>query len=227
MPVSNIAHRVVPRGLVGAYSTIFPTIETALSEGGVWRTGLAHGLDWTDPRVDANGARCTQSGASPPPYNDSVACLVGAFGATQDATMTVRTVNQDSASFCELEILLRFKITAHVARGYEILYDVARNYSDVVRWQGALNDFTPIIHQTGLPTLATGDRIRATVSGTNPVTFNVYRNGTLLYSVQDDGTFGGTPYTDGNPGVGMFFEQGAGAGAVTDYSITRFDVTTS
>jgi hypothetical protein len=206
-------------GLLNNYSTSFTTIETVLTEGGVWKTGLRDGLDWTDPRVDANGVRSTQSGSPPPPYNDSVAVLIGTFGATQDASATVRTTNQQGGSvFEEFEILLRWSISANVSRGYEVLFSVSKLYCEIVRWNGALNNFTSLAQNSNLPVLTTGDIVRGTISGS---TITAYHNGSQILQTTD------STWATGNPGIGIYFNTDGSGGAVTDYSMTYYEVTTS
>ena len=49
--------------------------------------------------------------------------------------------------FEEVEILLRFSIGSHVARGYEINFrsmNSSESYTQIVRWNGALGSFTEL-----------------------------------------------------------------------------------
>lgn len=207
-------------GVAWNYSTDFPTVESVLSEGGIWRTGLQHGLDWTDPRVGANGVHGTQTGpyTIPEKYNDSIACLVGTFGPTQDAQGIVRTTNQQAGQvFEEVELLLRFSISANSARGYEVLFAVSKQYVDIVRWNGPFGNFTSLASGS-IPTMSTGDIVRATISGS---TITAYRNGEQVLQATD------STWTDGNPGIGLFFETDGSGGANTDYGLTHYQVETS
>jgi hypothetical protein len=161
-----------------SYSTAFSFSQNPVSEGGNWINGLATGLQWADILVEGNGARGTQSGATPPPYDDSLAVLTGTWGADQQAQATVRTVNQPAGNvFEEVEILLRFKISANSARGYEINFSTSRHYAQVVRWNGPLNSFT-LLDSRSISTLNTDDIVKATIAGTSPPTISVYINGT-------------------------------------------------
>src|SRR5690349_20613457 len=103
------------------YTTTFPRRENPISEGSVWINGRAMGLDWSDVETTPGLAYGKQPGIMSPPYSDSIAILAGSWGPDQTVSATVHTVNQQGASvYEEVEILLRFQITAKSARGYEV-----------------------------------------------------------------------------------------------------------
>ncbi len=207
---------------IRVYSTNFPRTENPISEGGAWINGLTDGLDWGDVQTTSGLAfGTTISGA--PPYNDSSAVLTGPWGADQTAQATVHTVNQTSSVAEEVELRLRTNITAHSITGYEFDYRATADgsqYIAIVRWNGALNDFT-FVPGTNLnpwitpcpPTgcgLHNGDTILATAIGN---TLSLYVNGVLV----DQGT--DNTYTGGNPGIGMFQEFGT-TNNLADYGFT-------
>ena len=196
----------------GDYSTTFPLTENPISEGGVWTNGLAVGLDWTNVRTTPGLVFGTQTGAGG--YNDSLAVLQGTWSPDQSASATVHTVNQQSGNvFEEVELLLRFKITPHTARGYEMNYSCrqdGRQYVQIVRWNGALGDWTLLDARSG-PGLKNGDQVKATIVGS---TITTYINNVAIFSVTD------TTFTDGNPGLGFFLQGASGLNA--DYGFTSY-----
>lgn len=200
------------------YTTSFPLTENPISEGGTWTNGGAVGLDWKNVRTTPGLAFGTQTGATN--FNDSIAVRTGAWTADQSATATVHTVNQQAANsniFEEVEILLRFTITAHSARGYEFNYACRQDgtqYVQLVRWNGALGSFTQLEGRTG-PGLRNGDQIKATAIGQ---TLTTYINNVAIFSVNDSAV------TSGNPGIG-FYLQGGTSALNGDYGLTNFSAT--
>jgi len=196
------------------YTTAFPLTENPISESGNWTNGKAVGLDWSNVRTTPGLAFGTQSGPAGPPYNDSLAVLQGTWLADQMATATVHTVNQKSGSvYEEVELLLRFNITPHTARGYEFNFSCRHDgsqYAEVVRWNGALNDWTILKETTG-PGLKDGDQVKATAVG-NKLT--LYINNVAVVSVND------STFPTGNPGMGFYLQGMTGVNA--DYGFTSY-----
>jgi hypothetical protein len=205
----------VTLGAVTPYTTSFPLTENPISEGGLWTNGAAVGLDWSNIRTTPGFAFGTQPG--PNGFNDSIAILKGTWSPDQSATATVRTVNQQTGGiYEEVEILLRFTVTAHSARGYEVNFRCAHDgsqYTEIVRWNGPLGNFTPINSISG-PGLNNGDRVKASIVGN---TITSYVNDVAIFSVTD------STITSGNPGMG-FYLQGA-TGLAGDYGFTSFTAT--
>jgi hypothetical protein len=210
--VSLVLGVVVIVGAAG-YSTTFPLTENPISESAQWTAGGAVGLDWSNVRTTPGLAFGTQTGSTN--FNDSLAVLKGTWSADQSATATVRTVNQKTGSiFEEVEILLRFTITAHSATGYEFNYSCRNDgsqYVQIVRWNGAFNNWTLLDARTG-PGLNNGDRIKATISGS---TLTTYVNNVAIFSVNDSGI------TSGNPGIGLYLQGGTSA-LNPDFGLTSF-----
>jgi hypothetical protein len=200
---------VLPVGVL--YTTLFPLTENPISEAGNWITGKAVGLDWSDVATASGRAFGTQSGTAN--LDDAIAIVQGAWGPDQSATATVFSVNPNDVATQEVELLLRFSITAHNAHGYEINFRAPTGgYIEVARWNGPLSDFTLLKSVGG--TLANGDVVKATAIG-NVIT--VYKNGVQVLQVTD-----GT-WATGSPGIG-FFRRNNGA-ANTDFGFTRFTAT--
>jgi hypothetical protein len=197
----------------GAYSTSFPLTENPISESGNWINGKAVGLDWSDVQTTPGLAFGTQTGLTN--FNDSIAVLTGTWTADQSATATVHTVNQQTGSiFEEVELLLRFTVTAHSAQGYEFNYSCRHDgtqYLQIVRWNGALGAFTLLDARTG-PGLQNGDRVKATIVGS---TLTTYINNVAIFSVTDTG------FASGNPGIGYYLQGGSSA-MTADYGLTSY-----
>jgi hypothetical protein len=176
------------------YSTSFALTENPISEGGKWVNGKADGLSWNNIAT-ANGLSvATHRMLTAPPYDDCIAHLSKSFmtfGNDQYAQGTVHRVAGYQLGH-EIELLLRFQITANNARGYEIYWSTNTGLY-IVRWNGALNSFTPLY--TVSPGLANdGDVVRAEASGS---TITVKINGRVVLSGSDN------TWTNGQPGIGL------------------------
>lgn len=185
-----------------SYTTAFPLAESPISEGGRWINGGTVGLDWTNVSTTPGLAIGHQVGAS---YTDATALLTGAWNPDQQATGTVYASGTlDEACYSEVELRLRSAVTAHNSRGYEISFKVSPTssaYLIIVRWNGALGDFTFLFNSSGAQYgVKQGDVVTATVVG-NVIT--AYKNGVQLAQVTD------ATYTDGSPGMGFNLENGA------------------
>jgi len=186
-----------------SYSTTFSLSENPINEGGKWTNGKTVGLDWNDVKTSSGNAYASVLSGGASRYNDSIAHLSTSFAAytpNQYAQGTVFRVAGYSSSH-EVELLLHFKITAHSARGYEVLWG-ATGYLAIVRWNGPLGNYTPL-YDPGLPGIgppADGDVLRAEMTGN---VIKVYKNGALV-ATTSDGT-----WTDGQPGMGFWPVDGA------------------
>lgn len=196
------------------YSTSFPLTENPISLGSIWVNGKTDGVDWQDVRTTPAKAFGTQSGSSSIIYDDSIAVLKGTFGADQEASAKVFSTDAGGAWNAEVEILLRFSITSHLAKGYEINYSCNANqtYCTIVRWNGAIGGFTTL--QTQFPgTLHANDIVRGTVIGN---TITGYINGVSVITATD------STYTTGNPGLGFYLKNTGGSGDSTAFGFVWY-----
>lgn len=208
---------------LSSYSTSFPLTENPISESGKWVTGLANGLDWTDPQTSPAEAFGTQPLATPPPFNDSI----GHLNATTFAGIGVRQwcqgtmVNNSASGSIECELLLMFSISSHSASGYEIDIINSGSLIHIVKWNGALNSFTDLTPSgiSGGGAFTTGTILYAQIDQSGNI--SVYRGGSpggggsLLGSVTD------TTYANISgrmPGMGFFRETGASASNTLGFS---------
>lgn len=193
------------------YTASFGVAENPISDGGNWISGGAAGLDWSDVATIPRLAYGLQSGFNG--YDDATAVLTGNWGPDQTAQATVHTVNQNGNIFEEVELRLRTSISPHSITGYEINFRCTADgsqYVQVVRWNGALGDFTELNGIVG-PGLNDGDIIKATIAGD---VITAYINNVAVLQTTDD------TFTSGTPGMG-FFLQGA-SGVNLDYGFTSF-----
>lgn len=199
--------------VAGTYTTSFRLTENPVSEGGNWINGKTVGLDWTNARTTPGLAFGTQTGSNG--YDDSIAVLAGTWLPNQQARAVVHSVNQDGGSYEEVELLLRFSISAHSAKGYEINFRCLKSgsaYSEIVRWNGPLGNYTYLSQKGGSQYgVADGDVVRATITGN---TIRVYVNGVEVNTATD------STYSTGSPGMGFFLQ---GTAATSDYGFSSFE----
>jgi len=175
------------------YTTNFDQTENPISEGGRWTNGRAVGLDWNDMQT-ASGNACGTA-FSPSNYDDNIACLSG-FGANHYIEGVIhRASGYNPSQVHEIQLLLRFEIAAHNARGYEIII-YSKGGNKIIRWNGSHGDFTVLpASGDGSGTPASGDVIRVEASGSSII---VRKNGRQVLSAAD------TAWKDGNPGIAAF-----------------------
>jgi len=196
------------------YSTSFPLTENPISEGGAWTTGGRVGVDWQDVRTERGLAFGVAASSG---YNDCIACLTRLRSARHFVRATVRKrPRYRPPSTHEVELLVGFTISEHVARGYEINFGYGID-AQVVRWNGPVSDFTPngsddwvdVGTGVGYPTgLADGDVIAATYDASSgAVLIRLHLNGRPVFSVKDTGP---RAIRTGAPGMGFFARDGPG-----------------
>lgn len=198
-----------------SYSTSFPANETPISEGGAW---VHNGTSWF--KIDTSGGLAFGTQPGDGSFTDSYAYLKN-FPANQKGTATVfKSASIDTTNTHEWEILLRWADTTSTARGYECNLAFNGAYSQIVRWNGALGDFTQLSDTGNLGhTINTGDIFEAQIVG-NLITTRL--NGTVLqtFDVTTGAGATGSVWNTGNPGMG--FWRGSGAGFDQDHGFTHY-----
>jgi hypothetical protein len=142
--------------------------------------------------------------------------LSGSWGQDQTVQATVYAANQpdSDSAFEEVELRLRTTIAADEITGYEINFSTTSDpYIQIVRWDGALDDFTYLSGVNG-PGLQNGDVVSAAIRH-NLIT--VYVNGVQVLQARD------RTYTSGSPGMGFFF--GGTEAANSDFGFTNYSAT--
>jgi len=196
------------------YRTNFAVTENPVFEGGKWTNGRTDGLDWFNVATQPGLAYGTQLGVGG--FDDSTAILTGNWGPDQTVQATVHSINQspNDSVVEEVELRLRSTIAPHRITGYEINFRCSKtgnSYTEIVRWNGPLGDFTYLDHKGGSAYgVADGDVVKATLTGNKIV---VYVNGVQV-SQATDGTF-----VTGNPGIGFGL---SGVVTPTDFGFSNF-----
>jgi hypothetical protein len=154
-------------------------------------------------------------------YDDSYALLSG-FGPDQQAQAVVfRSPSLvTTGTTHEIELLLRFADDTNSVRGYECLFNYGGGI-EIVRWNGALGDFTSLPITGGAGNLGrdlvSGDVVRATIVGN---VISAYVNGVLRAQATD------STFATGQPGIG-FFTRPAGVSDNPNFGMTSYSVTSN
>ena len=201
---AGLGRPVAVGGISGLYSTTFTATEDPISEGAIWTNGGAVGLDWNNVKT-ANGRAYGSVNVSG--YDDDIAHLKTSyidFNADQyvEATVYREVGYAPSTAKHEIELLVRFQITANNARGYEILWGGGGGVNGecyIVRWNGVVTSYTAMAGGNFDP-LVDGDVCRVEISG-NTITVKVNGSTILTDQIND---FGGDVWTDGQPGIGFW-----------------------
>jgi hypothetical protein len=208
----SISVTTLPQSDSQTYATTFPVAESPISEGGRWINGKTVGFDWSDVLTTPGLAFGTQTGSDG--FDDSIAMLQGNWGPDQSAMATVQTgKQQDSSVIKEVEILLRWAISAHSATGYEIDFSTTGQYVQIVRWDGPLGNFTYLESRPLPKRLRDGDVVKATIVGQ---IITAFVNDVPVAEASD------STYAGGSPGMG-FYLQGTDASA--DFGFTSYVAT--
>lgn len=187
------------------YTTTFPATENPIDQGSKWTNGDAVGLDWCNVRTTGGTpglAYGTQDGNGY--YDDSIAILSDAFAADQMAYATVYK-NSPGGTEAEVEILLRFNISANSTTGYECQFSLGTEKRlQIVEWLGPYGaehtGWEVRAATTGANVINDGDVVKGIIVGTLVV---MYVNGVevLRYASASN-------IASGHPGIG-FYQAGA------------------
>ncbi len=215
-----------------AYSTTFDTTENPLSQSSAWLNGLRDGRDWSDMQSSGGIACGTQTGPVAPPYDDSIALWTPPNGVPwTDMQIEAQVVIPDRSGWTgnhEVELLLRGSMASGVSTFYECEFSVnaGTTYQGIVRWNGALSNFTPLTDNQGSYSISDGDWIKATIIGT---VIRMYKGATRSSYVELTGspydTVSDTPkYASGFPGIGHWRNDGETV-SLTSYGLTSWSAT--
>lgn len=197
------------------YSTLFPGTENPISEGANWTNGAAEGIDWKNCQTTPGRAFGTQVSGDTG-FDDSTAILKGAWNPNQKATGTVFIDPNSDTGNQEVEFRFRTKISAHLITGYEVTFSCRpppNAYVQIVRWNGALSDFTYVNNSDTVHFVQNGDVITAAMIGN---VISVYINGSLIITGTD------STYTSGSIGMGFYLDHVVNP---AHYGLTSFSAT--
>jgi len=195
-----------------SFSSLFTGSENPLSESGAWQKNGSN--SWQVVKKLSGNAvpSSVNAGGAPsgPPFDDNYVYL--SSGTFSSSNYEIKAeVYKGTATSGECELLFCIADTTTTARGYECLCNIGGGV-DIVRWEGALNSFTPLSRDGGggytdPNGLSDGDWLRATKIN-NTFTFYYSRAATPttwnLIGATTNSTF-----TDGQPGIG-FFQRDSG-----------------
>jgi hypothetical protein len=224
---------------VRSYSTRFEHDEDPISEGGMWINGQTDGIDWIDCMTQNGGEVCGKvsrmtvaerraeqvhdeagddDSGTAGDYDDPTAVLSGEWGRNQYGKATVFCRNPTDKYFQEVEIRLRSSITPHSCTGYEVFWRALKTdegYAEIVRWNGAIGDFTSLARKVGTEFgVKDGDIVEASIEG---YLIRGFINGVEVITATDD------VFSEGAPGVGFnFFVSNTNV----DHGFTSFEVDT-
>jgi hypothetical protein len=195
-----------------AYSTTFPLTENPISEAGNWIGGQSAGGNlWGNVQTNRNMAFGV---SEPTEFGDPTAILAGTWSAAQSVTGIVKVNTLPTACCHEIELRLRTSVTRSSITGYEAYCSVVPSapYCHIARWNGPNGSYCNIESSTPNIHAVNGDVLMATVTGTNPTTIMMYKNGTQILQATDTGQNcnpGGRagPFTSGSPGIGFYDNQ--------------------
>lgn len=182
-----------PLALPVSFVADFSATENPINQGGKWLNGGATGLDWTNCQTAGGLLGATSIELAPPPYNDSIAIVNPAFQGFNARQYVQGTIHRASGYTFghEASLLIRFAISANVARGYEIYWSTNGGIN-LILWSGPINGFTPLA--TATPGLAAnGDVVRVEADGSQIVV--KINNSTVI-------TWTDSTWATGQPGVG-------------------------
>lgn len=212
-PASSIrTAAAAPSPGAASYVTTFDTTELPISERGAWTN---NGLDWTGVRAARGMAFGTQSFDSPN-ADDSIAVLSG-FPADQSVSAVIHLDPSLAGNTHEVELLLRFAISAHSATGYECNLSFDGAYSQIVSWNGPLNEFTMLSDSEPRPGLQVreGSVFSAKIVA-NVIT--VFLDGVPINGYTDSAAAGSARWSHGNPGIGFWHGDDDGLYGFTSFA---------
>lgn len=194
------------------YSTTFQLVENPISENGKWVGGQSAGGGlWGNVQTAGNMAFGV---SEPTQFGDPTAILTGTWGPSQMATGTVRIETAPTGCCHEVELRLRVTISPNSITGYEAYCSVVPGtpYCHIARWNGPNGSYCNIESSTPTIYAVNGDVLMAMVTGSNPTTITMYKNGTQILQAIDTGQTcspGGPagPFTSGSPGIGFYDDQ--------------------
>ena len=192
----------------GTYSSKFPKSENPISEANNWINGAVGGASlWGSVRTMPGLAFGVNE---PTRFGDPTAILTGVWGPDQTVEGIVHVGAVPPKCCHEVELRLRTTITSGSITGYEAYCSVVPKmaYCNIARWNGPNGSYWNIAEVKGIY-VGDGDSLLATVTGSNPATVTLFKNGLQIAQAIDTGAAGGGfgafgPWTSGGPGIGFY-----------------------
>jgi hypothetical protein len=143
--------------------------------------------------------------------------MTGTWGPDQTVQAVVYNQTTNTSAVMEVEIRLRSTMTAHNSTGYEVYWSVQQTnpYLTIARWNGPFGSYENLVSATQGVAIHTGDVVKASIVGT---VITAWINGVQV--LQYDTAGDSLKFSTGNPGIGMYLQNGSGVNA--DYGFTSF-----
>jgi hypothetical protein len=164
-------------GIAIKYSTTIPFKEAPISEGSAWTNGHQVGLSWADVATYSGKAWGKEGMQTQAGYSDATAVLKGVWNSSQGVAAKVFVTSGAPGAgypcYPEVELRLHTGIAPYSIKGYEVNFAVgatSKAYSMIVRWNGALGNFTVL--KTGYGSsygVKNGDTVSATYTFTTRI----------------------------------------------------------
>lgn len=198
------------------FITNFPAAEVPISQGGIWTLGGTDGLDWQDVDThigEAYGHYFAGGTFYGGEFDDPIAHLKTSyrtFANNQFAQGTAHVTGGYTPNTShEIELLLRFAITAHNARGYETLWQ-HDGFLVFVCWNGpradpsnSNNGYTQLGSPVNIGVAVHGDVLKVQIIGT---VLTAFLNGSQVHTY--DTASDPTKWSSGQPGMGFWPRSG-------------------
>lgn len=181
-----------------------------------------------------NGVLCGTAISGGPPYDDNVMFWSGTWGVNQTIVATIARSGDGSASSSqECELLFRANPGPSLVSLYEVMISVhpTNLYADIVRWNGAADQFDILRHHTaGLSASQNGWQFKGDITGTTARMYLDTGSGFSQLGTDLDLTsapanpYGPTTYTSGLVGVG-FWQRGGTSPLLTEFGWSGLTIT--
>lgn len=217
------------------FNTTFATDETPISEGGKWlkltpeggasdHTGW-HGLVTSGGNIKPRyNSGAVGGGPLAGEYDDCYQYLDGTWPLNLRAEGTIYR----GAGNKEIELLFRVTDQASPARiwAYECLFDFGVGSVEIARWNGPPTDYSTLAADSP-GEYFDGDRVAATITGTNPVVITCYKalaaSPTTWVQILQHSDSDANRLTTGAPGIGAFCRTNATNNSL-DYGLKDYAV---
>ncbi len=236
---------IAPSLCANQYTTNFPTSEpgpVGISQNGNWVGGqTAGGNLWGSCQSSAGVPGLLFGISMPTQFGDPSCILTGSWGANQLVHGVASVLTNFTGNCChEIALRARVTISANSITGYESYCSIMSNnqYCSIARWNGPNGSYWNLCGTNqaldanctfSAPTtyVVNGDNLVMTVTGTNPTTITLYKNGVHILTAVDTGSAGGGfgafgPWTTGTPGASFYDQQD---GSWNQWGWTDFDAT--
>jgi hypothetical protein len=180
----------------------------ATNFAGADQNPLSQGGEWAKAANSWQAVRKVGNIAKPAAYTEVFDDAYSLYrGAVYTDCEVIATIFRQNSSFAEFEILLRASDSSGAISAVEMLCNTDGGVQ-IMRWNGALGDFTEITGSANSPgALADGHQLRATVIGNQ---YTYYHRSSPADSWTQIGSATDSTYTSGRAGLAFYVHQTGG-----------------